>query len=81
MKTIFNSANNHQELALMNNLCFRTVVLAIKSVEVQNCRRKTKKAQQCIKASKIGTVEQLFLALLYPLTVLKHNTVSEKKDC
>ena len=44
----------------MNNLCFRTVVLAIKSAEVQHCRRKTKKAQQCRKASKIGTVEQLF---------------------
>ena len=63
----------------MNNLCFRTVVLAIKSAEVQHCHRKTKKAQQCRKASKIGTVEQVFLALLYPSTVLKHNTVSEKK--
>ena len=63
----------------MNNFCFRTVVLAIKSAERQHCRRKTKKTQQCRKASKIGTVEQLFLAFLYPSTVLKHNTVSEKK--
>ena len=63
----------------MNNLCFCAVVLAIKSAEVQYCHRKTKKAQQCRKASKIGTVEQVFLALLYPSTVLKHNNVSEKK--
>ena len=78
-ENIFNSANNHQELALMNNLCFQTVVLAIKSAEVQHCRRKTKKAQQWRKASNIGNVEQLCLALLYPSIVLKQNTVSEKK--
>ena len=42
-KTTFNCANNHQKLALMNNLCFGTVVLAIKSAEVQHWRRNTKK--------------------------------------
>ena len=41
-KGIFNSANNHQKLALMNNLCIGTVVLAINSAEVHHCRQKIK---------------------------------------
>ena len=51
-KRTFNSANNHRKLALMNNLCISTVVLAIKSAEVHYCRRKKDKVKQCPKIIK-----------------------------
>ena len=66
----------------MNNLCFRTVVLAIKSAEVQHCRRKTKKAQQCRNASQIGTVEELFSGTIVPLNSAEAQyRLRKKEDC
>ena len=66
----------------MNNLCFRNVVLAIKSAEVQHCHRKTKKAQQCRKASKIGTVEQVFFGTIVPLNSAEAQyRLRKKEDC
>ena len=78
-KTIFNSANNDQELTFMNNLCFRTLVVAIKSAEVQHCRRNTKKLNSAEKYQTLALLNSFFLALLYPSAVLKHNTDSEKQ--
>ena len=63
----------------MNNLCFRTVILAIKSAEVQHCRRNTKKLNSAEKHQTLTLLNSFFLALLYPWTVLKHNTASEKQ--
>ena len=37
---MFNSAKNHQNLALLKINCFGTYVLALNSAEVQRCRRK-----------------------------------------
>ena len=48
-KITFNSANNHQKLALLNNLCIGTGVLAINSAEKHHCRRIKDNVEQCPK--------------------------------
>ena len=69
-KTTFNCANNLQKLALMNNLCFGTVVPTTTSAKYKldsstvlkhnTVSEKKMIVKQCRKPSKVGTVEQLF---------------------
>ena len=59
-KTISNSAKNHQELALMNNLCFGTVVPTTTSVEVQHWRRNKKKLNSAEKQQNLALLNSFF---------------------